>query len=347
MSLRQAWRQTTTANKFIAVCAIGRRLAILTVFLAVTQAAIPAPQKASNSKVSSASEQGPPATTPPIAVPQQTNGQTSNHVADPKSGKDGWEKAAVISNYLLVIVGVCGVVAAIRTLSQVKRQVREMNGQGLIMAQTLLTIQEQATHMQGQVEEMKAQTVVAQTSADAARRSAEISVGISIPTLVIHEFGTGIIGTATAEAFFQYPKITITVKNYGQTPALLQWWTLCFACEELPDVPIYEGPASGIPLEKLVVQAGEAFTLPQLPFYHRDYFSTDEVAAIVAGEKTFIAYGYICYGDIFGNPFRRLKFCASVLNIVGGEVMCDWWSGFSPAAYVGTDNLPVGKMVRS
>lgn len=142
----------------------------------------------------------------------------------------------------------------------------------------------------------------------------------------------------------QYPKIKITVKNYGQTPALLQWWTLCFTCQELPDIPIYEGPASGIPLEKMAVQAGDTFTLPGFPSWHRQEFSLDEVKAIMTRDATFTAYGYICYGDIFGNPVRRLKFCEMVLNIFdGSEQICDWWSGFSPDAYVGTDSLPERK----
>jgi hypothetical protein len=161
--------------------------------------------------------------------------------------------------------------------------------------------------------------------------------------LVIHEFGAGDVGAANVEAFFQCPKIKITVKNYGQTPAILKWFCICCTCEELPDVPVYEGPGCGIVLEKIVVQPGAEYTLPNLMYLQRREFSPEDVKAIVNREKVFCAYGYICYGDILGNPLRQLKFCETVLNIFGNEAICDWHEGLAPPAYAGTEQFPTKK----
>jgi hypothetical protein len=94
-------------------------------------------------------------------------------------------------------------------------------------------------------------------------------------------------------------------------------------------------------LDKMVVQPNEIFTLPEV--YDRQAFSSEDVTAIVKREKTFRVYGYVHYGDIFGNPLRRLKFCETVLNIFGNESICDWWEGLAPPAYTGIDQLPIKK----
>ena len=183
-------------------------------------------------------------------------------------------------------------------------------------------------------------------AADAAKTSTEIAIGVSIPTLVVHELGAGVVGAANVEAFFQFPMVKITIKNYGKTPAFLKWWTLCFTCEDLPDVPIYAGPGDGMILDKIVVLPDGTYTLPILSFPQRKEFSLEDAKAIVNREKTFRVYGYICYGDIFGNPLRRLKFCETVLNIYGGNSICDWWEGLAPPAYTGIEQFPTNKPIR-
>ena len=201
--------------------------------------------------------------------------------------------------------------------------------------------------MESQLTEMKQQSITAGKSADAAKTSADIAAGVSIPTLVIHEFETGDVGAADVTAFFQYPKVKISIKNYGNTPAFLKWWSLCFSCEELPEIPIYDGPGDGMILDKIVVQPNETYTFPPLGFPHQQGFSLEDVGAIVNREKMFCAYGYICYGDIFGNPLRRLKFCETVLNIIPGyEAICDWHEGICPRQYAGIEQFPANKPVQ-
>ena len=190
-----------------------------------------------------------------------------------------------------------------------------------------------------QTQILKDSVVAAQTSADAAKASADIATGVSIPTLVVHEFGIGNVGNSSLSAFFQCPKIKITVKNYGQTPAFLKWWSLCFTCDELPDIPLYLG--DGIALEKIVVPPGETFNLPELASFQTQGVSIRDVEAIIRREKRFHAYGYICYGDVFGSPLRRFKFCETAFNILEDETIYDWYEGFGPPLYTGTDQVPV------
>ncbi|MGA3130011.1 MAG: hypothetical protein ABSD59_04375 [Terracidiphilus sp.] len=215
----------------------------------------------------------------------------------------------------------------------------------------LRKIKRQADLMEGAAKDARESsataTAIAKQAADAAKTSADVATGMSIPTLVVHQLGQGDVGSITSEAFFQFPKVKIAIKNYGQTPAFLKWWCLCFTCEELPEVPIYDGPAVGMILDKEVVQPNDVYILPGLGFPHRQEFSTEDVQAIVSREKIFRVYGYVCYGDIFGNPLRRLKFCETVLNIFGAEgAICDWVEGVAPPAYTGTEQFPTQKLTQ-
>jgi hypothetical protein len=244
-----------------------------------------------------------------------------------------WKEAfwpSTWSNWALAALAGWAGYMALRTLRAISRQADLMKTQ--------------ADHMEAQTGILKDSVAAAQKSADAAKISADIAAGVSVPTLVIHEFETGDVGAADVRAFFQFPKVKISVKNYGNTPAFLKWWSLCFSCEDLPEVPIYDGPGDGMILDKIVVQPNETYTLPGLFYPHRQEFSLDDVEAIVNREKLFCAYGYICYGDIFGNTLRRLKFCETVLNITPGyEAICDWWEGLAPPAYTGIEQFPPKK----
>jgi hypothetical protein len=92
-------------------------------------------------------------------------------------------------------------------------------------------------------------------------------------------------------------------------------------------------------LDKRVVLPGDTFELPGLPFFKREVFAPEDVQAILNREKMFTVYGFICYGDIFGNPLWRFKFCETVLNIFGDGDICDWWSGLAPPVYSGIDHV--------
>lgn len=291
-----------------------KRLAILAIAVSMAVCVSGQANKATDNKQRPAKQvQSPVVMT--VAPEKQSNGQTDKSKAD--TDRLRWYAQP---EWWLCILG-------IPTLCYLIRQIHVM--------------QAQAGHMERQTKILEDSVAVAQKAADAAKISADIAAGLSVPTLVIHEFGAGDVGAANVEAFFQCPKIKIAVKNYGQTPAILKWFCICCTCEELPDVPVYEGPGCGIVLEKIVVQPGAEYTLPNLMYLQMQEFSPEDVKAIVNREKLFCAYGYICYGDILGNPLWRLKFCETVLNIFGGEAICDWHEGLALPAYAGIDHFPV------
>lgn len=58
------------------------------------------------------------------ATPQPKDSQTFNSSAAEKSGKDAWDKAAVLSNYLLIVVGIGGILVACITLGKLERQTK-------------------------------------------------------------------------------------------------------------------------------------------------------------------------------------------------------------------------------
>jgi hypothetical protein len=107
-----------------------KRLSIFAVFLAVACACFAAQREAANPQSNSGghkSDNGNDKQPPPphpMAVPETTDRQTLADDPQRKEGKDGWDKAAVLSNYLLVIVGIGGIVVAACTLQKIERQIR-------------------------------------------------------------------------------------------------------------------------------------------------------------------------------------------------------------------------------
>jgi hypothetical protein len=232
-----------------------------------------------------------------------------------------------------------------KSLEQQIKDARVANeGASKTAQNTLDAIERQATSMGEQTVLLRESVEAAKAGAEAARASADIAVGTAIPRLAIHEFEAASYGESvvTPEAFFRFPRLRITVKNHGRTPAFLKWWSLCFSCEELPEIPVYGGPGEGVVLRNIVVRAGEKYTLPVLEFMRTREFSSEDVQAILERNKLFTAYGYVCYGDVFGNPLWRFKFCYNVLNVFGGSQICDWWEGFAPPAYFGIDHARQG-----
>lgn len=200
----------------------------------------------------------------------------------------------------------------------------------------------QLTAMQGQIGQMESSGVqttaliaAAQKSADAAKISADIAARVSIPTLVVEKFELGNMGNANIMAILQLPKLNIVIRNYGQTPAFLHSWSVVLTCEELPAVPVYFGhPGSGNVLDKMVVQPNQPYTLPDLPSWRRQGFEIVDIEAILSRQKTLSVYGYVCYGDIFGSPLKKLKFGEFALNI--GDNWIEWCDMADPV-YCGTD----------
>jgi hypothetical protein len=268
---------------------------------------------------------------------------------------------------VLAGVGVLQLIVMYLTWRVYRRQAREMRRQRIAMTGQRLEMRRQRTIMQGQLGQMEGagrqtdklieqstkQTGELKAAADtaliaaqaavenakAAKISADIAAGVAIPTLKVEKFELGNMGNANIMAILQLPKLNIVTRNYGQSPAFLHSWSVVLTCEELPAVPAYFGhPGSGNVLDKMVVQPNEPYTLPELPYWRRQGFSRDDVKAVLDRKKMLSVYGYVCYGDIFGNPLKRLKFGEFALNI--GDNWIEWCDMADPV-YCGTDPYPI------
>ncbi len=258
------------------------------------------------------------------------------------NGKDWMDYALWAFNFLLAVTSGFQVWLLCKTLTFVSRQTHEMKRQRIFMGGQLKAMQAQIGQMQESGRQTDIMIEATQKSANAAKVSADIAAGVSVPTLVIDEFDLGNPPGASLEAMLQFPTTKLVVKNYGQTPAFLRSWSVIFTCEELPEVPDYfNHPGCGIVLEKVVIQPNESYTFPYLMHWQRQQFSDDDVNAIMEKRKLFNVYGCVNYGDIFGNPIRRLKFCETALNLFpGNSPSIMWFSQLAPTAYRGTDLMP-------
>jgi hypothetical protein len=124
-----------------------KRLPILALFLAVAHACFPASRESADptnnggkSEIADASSKQPPS--PNVtANPKQENRPTLANQAQKKTDKDGWDVAAVVSNILLVIVGIGGIGVALFTLRKLERQTKATEDQIKIAQQTLILTQ--------------------------------------------------------------------------------------------------------------------------------------------------------------------------------------------------------------
>jgi hypothetical protein len=189
-------------------------------------------------------------------------------------------------------------------------------------------------------------------AANAAKLSADIGYAVTIPTLRIEKFETETvvdIESASLESTLRQPDVRIVIKNHGQTPAFLRAWCLIFSCEPLPSTPVYKGTMCGLSLEKEVVKPADSFTMPEIGSWKKQSLSDEDVQAIIQRRKELRAYGYILYGDLFGNPVKRLKFCEVALNFWTGGIQwaSEWKRDY--AAYWGDAYLqrPVNKINQS
>jgi hypothetical protein len=144
-----------------------KRLAILAVLLSVAQAGFPVPGKTANPETSPGAQETQRTRSPQpsalfaMAFPQSRDGETFENDTNKESGKDGWDKAAVLADYLLVIVGIAGISAALRTLRKLERQTKAaedaaqsalLNAQALINSERpwlMVTVEEFVAHVGG------------------------------------------------------------------------------------------------------------------------------------------------------------------------------------------------------
>jgi hypothetical protein len=303
----------------------------LAMLLAVVQASAPSPRKTANTSAGGSQQQS-TQDQDESHSPSNTNAKKTIVIRESTPvrnvGTDWWYRAYVIFTGALVIVGAVGIRYAIKTLKAIERQ--------------SVSMRRQTTHLRHSVVYARRSARAAKKSADAANVSADIAARVSIPTLMIETFELRKTGAASLAATLQCPRVNIVVRNCGQTPAFPTSWGIIFTTEELPDVPVYTGqPGCGVPLEKIIIKSGDTYTLPQLFFPRQQWIAVEDAQAITEQRKILVAYGYICYRDLFDNPLRRLKFCEIAINFVEGvepnETVCQWISESPSSPFVGTD----------
>ncbi len=151
-----------------------------------------------------------------------------------------------LANYLLVAVGIGGIIVTVRTLRFIRRQAIEMRRQRILMRRTLSTIERQAQHMEEQVDLMQDQTRILERSVAASEISARaandnvntlknierawVVEKIRFPNRIPrqHEMHGGVLG------------VSFEFKNIGRQPAMIRNIQLRFHTSEgLPSLPEY------------------------------------------------------------------------------------------------------------
>lgn len=250
---------------------------------------------------------------PPAAAPCNQANPCYTKDAAPEPPLPRWRR----SEWVIVYVTIAYAVIAAFTLWVIKRQadtmdakakkdIEDSNAAALTTKATLKAIQEQAGIMREQANLMVDQKLALIESANAAKTSAEAAMGVSIPTLMLSEFGFGNIMRADLAAIYQYPNLRIAVTNYGQSPAFLKEWTVIFHCGDLPRVPIYTHSYT-YEMEE-VLDAGKPHFLGGGSVRPRHFFSDSEVSQMVGNHRELHVYGYVVYGNVFDAKLRRLKF---------------------------------------
>jgi hypothetical protein len=298
-----------------------RSLAILAAFMSFVQASSPVPRQASEipAKASGKVENHPgdnkrhpgpssavnhdPATDKEDEGGEkgQTTQDTTVKIAEfPKVAvsveRDQYDRSYWVFSGLLVLVGGLQIVLLRRTWktmdAQAKKAIEDAAASAVTTAATLKTIERQTTHLR--------------RSAKAAYKSAHAAMGVAIPTLMIQDFEFIPKKDVPPYEDLEWPTVMISVKNYGQSPAIMRSFAVEFTCEELPSELLYPSLLhfdSGT-----AVETGKIFRLEECGVTSWRGLSAGDALAVANNQKTLTVYGCIWYDDIFGSPTRKLHF---------------------------------------
>jgi len=300
-----------------------KRMVILTVFLFVANAGFPSPRETANPKgdpgagKAQASQSQQPSTVSAAARPESINSQTFNDNANEKTGKDGWDKAAVLSNYLLVVIGIGAIFAALCTFRAIKDQVIEMRNTG---RQTDSLIRENiaqsaslersvaetarfASAMEGVAKSLEITAEACQQAAVASQQSIA-SLRQQMRAWLTINIGGGIPQARDKGLKFDARPLIL---NTGLTPARNVRYLIKAAI--LP-IPLPEDFDHSIETEK---KAGGntigAHQNAQMLGVVEDYVPDEQVDGIKIGKGTGLyAWGIVFYEDIFGETHTTRAF---------------------------------------
>jgi hypothetical protein len=111
------------------------------------------------------------------------------------------------------------------------------------------------------------------------------------------------MGVANAAAKFQYPKIEISVKNYGRTPAFEIEQAIEVAYGSLLNKQPYR-TVTTMPLNTII----ESKTIYDFILRPDILVSEENYKAAIQGKSYLWIYGYISYSDFLGNT-HKFRFC--------------------------------------
>lgn len=295
---------------------------LLTVFLAIMQASVPVPRKATNNHGSGRSnndQNGQTKKTPssapstinqkPNSVSDQNTKQTVTVIELPAVSirRDRADWIAWGGGILLTFVGIFGVYAAYRTLRAIQEQARIMGEQREVMMGQLRTMQEQITAI-------SEQTSVAKDSAKAAQDSINIIISKERARLKIR-FRDVSLSAAT-------PEILYTAAIYGTTDAfdVETLINLAIISPENPQGDVWYGVPLGL---RNVIRCENSEITKSVTF---PSFLTKEAANdIYGGKKHVHIRGYIRYKDVFDNSW--------IINFQKMWIVVDrlqYWKDYGP-----------------
>jgi hypothetical protein len=166
---------------------------------------------------------------------------------------------------------------------------------------------------------MQASLEATQKAANTAELSSKASVGTALPNIWLYKLGFADMGVSNLAAKLQSPNIEVTVKNYGGSPAFItQQGIGIFWGNVLPEEPDYSRHAFDVNQET-VVESKQPFRLDPVRPY--ELLPENKVMAILNGNISFWAYGFVQYTDFLGDRHIR-RFCKQFVT-----------GGVNPLAY--------------
>jgi hypothetical protein len=181
--------------------------------------------------------------------------------------------------------------------------------QVLFLYRTLKAIQTQAGHMERQTKALDDSVAVAQKAADAAEKSATAAMGVAVPTLAIDKFSFINEGRENPVAFYEYPRVRLKLRNYGQSPAFLRKYAIGYSWDENSPKKF-----TWYPFEDQVIDAGATYGLGEADLGVLESPPQEVIEDLVSGKRHLVFSGWISYTDVFNSPARKLHFCRELVD---------------------------------
>ena len=144
--------------------------------------------------------------------------------------------------------------------------------------------------------------------------SAKASIGVETSKLMLVHLDFADMGLANWEARLQNPKVFVSVKNYGRTPAFVDSQAVEIHWgPTLPDEPDYSLNSENVPPET-VIEAKEIHKLAETR--SRTLLSLPEIESIKEGTTRVWVYGFVNYRDFLGDR-HITRFCKQLIAFRG------------------------------